>query len=295
MTSDATLLKRWPEHLIKQLTSGNFVLVVGAGVSQTCVNQHGERPPGWHDLLSRLAKEILTGAARKAVNELVKAERLLEGAELLRSRAKRVGKEEDFLHRVAELTDGGNVTAKQFQPSSVYEKLLMLEPDMIVTTNYDRVLERASKSGYNVHSFTSAALGRDVRSGNPAILKIHGSVDESTKIVLTRSDYSRLRRDGAHCLEVLQALFLTKTALFVGYGFGDPDIQLLLENVMGGRGDVAAHYLLASKAIPDHQTMVYEFCFGTTVIRYAAGDYGEADQMLGLLANAVQSRRAASV
>ena len=78
------------------------------------------------------------------------------------------------------------------------------------------------------------------------LVKIHGSVDDATNLVMTRSDYARLRRLGAHVLEVLQALFLTKTALFVGYGFGDPDVQLLLENVMGARGEVAAHYLLTS-------------------------------------------------
>ena len=123
------------------------------------------------------------------------------------------------------------------------------------------------------------------------LVKIHGSVDDATNLVMTRSDYARLRRLGAHVLEVLQALFLTKTALFVGYGFGDPDVQLLLENVMGARGEVAAHYLLTSKAIPEYVKDTYEYCFGTTVIGFADGDFAEMTRMIELLGEAVEARR----
>lgn len=165
------------------------------------------------------------------------------------------------------------------------------EPEVVVTTNYDRVIERATRNGYNVHSYESSTLGRDVRSGTPVLVKVHGTVDSASKIILTRSDYSRLRREGAHALEVLQALFLTRTALFVGYSFSDPDIHLLLENVLGARGDVAAHYLLTSDTIPLHQRDVYKYCYGTAVVTFGKQDYKEMNRMLELLAEAVEARR----
>lgn len=294
MTTDQTLLGRWPEHLIKQLVSGNFVLVMGAGISRGCINDVGLHPPGWEDLISGLARELLTGVHRKSVIGLVKAGRLLEAAELLRARARATAKEEDFLHRVADLTDGGATAAEQFKPSPLHDSLLTLEPEIVVTTNYDKIFERASNNGYYVHTHTSTTVGRDIRSGNPVVLKIHGSVDDGSRVVLTRSDYARLRREGAHSLEVLQALFLTRTALFVGYGLGDPDIQLLLENAVGARGETASHYVLASKKVPEFERVMLEYCFGTTLVTFADGDFGEMARMLSLLGDEVTVRRNAA-
>ena len=169
---------------------------------------------------------------------------------------------------------------------------MTLEPEIIVTTNYDKLLEAATKNGYNVHAYTSTSFGRDVRSGNPSIVKVHGSIDDGPKIILTRSDYARLRREGAEVLEVLQALFLTRTALFVGYSMGDPDMQLLLENVLGARGQVSADYLLGSKALPEYQRDVFDFCYGTTLVSFADGDYAEMARMVELLGIEAQTQRA---
>lgn len=292
MTADATLLRRWPAHLVKQIVAGNFVLVVGAGVSSASRNDAGESPPNWTTLITRLANELLTAKPKTVVRDLVAKGRLLEAAELIRARAKAAGKEEDFLHLIAQLTSGGTAERDKFKPGPLHDSLMTLEPEIIVTTNYDKLLERATNNGYNVHAYTSTSLGRDVRSGNPSIVKVHGSIDDGSKIILTRSDYARLRREGAEVLEVLQALFLTRTALFLGYSMGDPDIQLLLENVLGARGQVAAHYLLSSKALPEFQRDVFEYCYGTTLVPFADGDYAEMAHMVALLGTEVQSQRA---
>jgi hypothetical protein len=85
------------------------------------------------------------------------------------------------------------------------------------------------------------------RSGLPLI---HGTVDKVDEIVLSRTDYSRLRLHGAQALEVLEALLLTRTALLVGYGLRDPDVQLLFENVFGARDETPAHYILTPDNVP---------------------------------------------
>ncbi len=289
--TDITLLKRWPTQLLDRVASKNFVLVVGAGISRGCTNTVGKSPPSWSELIHDLAKTFTTGMVKKTVLELAGHGRYLDAAELLRGRARIQAREEDFLQRIADVTDGGRKPADQYQPSELHETLLELEPDVLVTTNYDRILERATKNGYNLHSYDSTTLSRDVRLGMPVLIKIHGSVDSAREIVLTRSDYTRLRRQGAQVLEVLQSLFLTKTALFVGYSFSDPDIHLLLENVLGARGDVQAHYLLTSGSVPLHLREIYQYCYGTAAVTYSSGDYMEMRRMLELLGQQVAARR----
>jgi hypothetical protein len=291
-TQDATLMARWPEHVIDRVASRSFVLVLGAGTSGGCKNDAGRVPPGWRELLKLLAEAYTTGTAKTAALRLVAHEDYLQAAELIRVRSRGAGKEQDFLKKVAEVTDGGRKTEDQYQPVALHDALLRLEPDVLVTTNYDRVLERATKNGYNVHRYDSTTLGSDVRSGTPVLIKIHGSVDSVSELVLTRSDYSRLRRQGAHVLEVLQALFLTRTALFIGYSFSDPDIHLLLENVLGARGDVPAHYLLTGHHTPGYVRDIYAHSYGTTTVTYKSGDYNESRRMVELLGDEVGARRA---
>lgn len=293
MTSDRTLQRRWPESLIQQVATHNFVLVVGAGASLGCSNSIGARPLSWPDLIKQLNAKFGSGSTKAAVTKLLQHNQFLEAAEVLKAHARATSKEQDFLDAIVLLTDGGPSQDRQFQPGKLQDTLLRLDPYVFVTTNYDRILERACNSGFNVHHSDFDQLAQDVRTGTPLILKIHGSADRKKGMVLTRSDYMRLRREATTALEVLQALLLTRTTLFVGYSFSDPDIQLLLENAVGARGGPAAHYLLTSDSTPTHQREVLKHSYGTTLVTYKGADYAEMARMLELLADAVEAVRTA--
>jgi DNA polymerase elongation subunit (family B) len=228
--------------------------------------------------------------AKTDVNNLIKQANFLEAAQYLKMQARGSAKESDFLSTIAEATDGNSQGGGNFMPSKFHDTLLRLNPDIIVTTNYDKILERASASGYKVHDYASTAIGRLVRSGQPLIIKIHGSIDDPDGIILTRADYARLRKQGSDALEVLQALFLTRTALFIGYSLNDPDIQLVLENVLGARDEPISHYMLASKDVKEYQRDVLRYCYGTDIVSYRPGDYEEMFKMLVLLADLVDAK-----
>lgn len=292
MVSDRVLRLRWPETLISQIAAHNFLLVVGAGASRNCVDSRGAKPLGWLELLKQLNAKFGTGQMKAEVTKLLQHRQYLEAAEALKTHARSKSKEQDFLEMLVTLTDGGAHADRQFQPGKLHDTLLRLDPFVIVTTNYDRILERATNNGFNVHHSEFDNLAQDVRTATPLILKIHGTVDRKNGMVLTRSDYTRLRREGATALEVLQALLLTRTALFVGYSFSDLDIQLLLENALGARGGAAAHYLLTSTSTPAHLREVLKFSYGTTLVTHKADDYAEMARMLELLAESVETLRA---
>jgi len=241
--------------------------------------------------LNRLIGSHTSGASKAAAKDAVTKGDYLGAAELLRVKTRANGKEQDFLSLIADQTDGGQKPEQQFQPVTLHETLLRLDPHVLITTNYDKVLERATRNGYKVHLYDSMNLGAELRSGSPVLIKIHGSVDHAQDLILTRSDYTRLRRDGAHALEVVQALLLTRPALFVGYSFNDPDVHLILENILGATGAVPSHYLLTGDSIPDHVREIYRYCYGTSVVRFGSGDFAEINRMLELLAEAVELRR----
>ncbi|KQX69593.1 hypothetical protein ASD06_00570 [Angustibacter sp. Root456] len=202
-----------------------------------------------------------------------------------------MSREQDFFSYIRTAVDGR--AGSNFDGSEWHDALVKLEPDLIVTTNYDKIIERSTGHGYSTHTYESERVAGDVRRRIPTLLKIHGSVDAIEDTILTRTDFTRLRLHGVHALSVLQALFLTRTVLLLGYSLGDPDIQLLLENVLGGRNESPAHYMLTQDSLPDYERDVLRYSHGVTTITYPSGEHERGLASLRVLADLVQSAKPA--
>jgi hypothetical protein len=110
----------------------------------------------------------------------------------------------------------------------------------ILTTNYDRLLELAARDrGHrrlysNSFTFNDASkIAGAIHSKNPAIIHIHGNPQNIAfdDFVFTAEDYLRIRRKYPGFTLSLQALFMTYSILFVGYGGSDPHLEELLEEL----------------------------------------------------------------
>lgn len=259
------LLVDWPDNLIRQIRDGRWVLFLGSGVAATCCNEAKNSPPTWEQLLASLAEGITDGSKQERAYELIGSRRFLAAAEHIRWCYRDAAKDTDFLNRVRDAVRGP--ADDPFQPSQVYAILLDLQPTIVVTTNYDRLFEIASRSAYDALCYYDASIASNVRKGQPILLKLHGRIDEMRQIVLTRQDYMRLRREGAHALETLRSLFHTHTVLFVGYSLEDPDVQLMLE-AAGGDCDPEAHYLLSRSAYEPYEIETFRNFYGVSVLSY---------------------------
>jgi SIR2-like domain len=277
--------EHWPHEVIDHAKRRNLMLFVGAGVSASCRNDRGQRPPGWADLLVRVADRIGMGRRRAEMNDLIRQDRLLEAAELLKIDAGNRSRLQDMFSVLKESVDGA--AGHLFPGSEWHEAIVRAEPQVIVTTNYDKIIERATSSGYVVHEYNSPAVAADVRRNYPLLLKIHGTIDRVEGIVLSRRDYTDVRRQGTHAMETLHALLLTRPALLLGYRLRDPDLQLILENIFGGQNQTPAHYMLAPDDMPDYERDVLTYSYGVTVIPYPSGDHAEALRRFQELADLV--------
>jgi hypothetical protein len=102
--------------------------------------------------------------------------------------------------------------------------------DEAVTTNYDRLFERAwCDAG---RSF--AVLPNQTAAESAAwLLKMHGSVDDPKHIVLSREDYLRFENEGVALAGLVQSMLLTRHILFVGYSLSDDNFHRLVHQVRG--------------------------------------------------------------
>jgi len=259
----------WPETLVNLIGNQDFVLFLGAGLSANAANSRGETPPRWRELLEDLTANLIThNSTAGLIRRFIKAKDYLSAAEHLAYFCENNSLLAEFRNRIVRATDGGDNSNDAFFGGAVYGLISDLNPRIIVTTNYDRILERHFVNGFRVKHFEDSDIASNIRQGAPVLLKLHGTADTPEKTILTRTDFARLRRTGGHALETVQALLLTRTVLFLGYSLDDPDLRLLLENLFGAQGQLPAHYLLGSNRIPLPDRRSLKEVYGTQVLAY---------------------------
>jgi hypothetical protein len=268
----------WPAHLIERIARDRWVLFIGSGVSASSRNTASQSPPDWVTLLSTLCALIRDDATREIGERLIANRELLAAADHIRYALDSELNLGGYFSAIRAAVDGPG--GDRYEPSSIFDALLTLDPKVVFTTNYDRLFETASRSGYAVHRYDSLSLSHDLRQGEPVLVKLHGSTDSINDIVLTRTDYARVTEDGRHVFAALNALSLTSTILFVGYSLDDPDIQLVLQEV-GRRGlSPEAHFILSPAPVSAARVPVFKESFGVSVLCYPAGDHAEAERAL---------------
>lgn len=224
-----------PEELIEAARQHTLVPLIGAGVSR----QTGHPFPTWRGLLDALIERAL---ANKPIPSISKAEseemrRLLDRGQFLMVaedlRSKLGAHEyEDFLMKTFE--------PKNVKPAEVHKALFRLKPPLILTTNYDRLLENAHadvrRTTADVYTYLQAAnvqraLGKASPKDRSIIFKVHGSIDEPSKIIFTELDYRKLTYEELGYRAMISAIFITKSVLMLGFSFSDGELVLLLESL----------------------------------------------------------------
>lgn len=264
----------WPDDLVESLARRDCVIFVGAGFSKNATSSSAAAPPSWKELLLKLLDTIYpkNTSGRRAsrgqkIQSQINAGDLLWAAQELELEYSEKGKSSDFRGIICRSVDGPK--NHEFEPGEVHDTLLDLNSRLVITTNYDKVIERLFGVGYVYLDYSSDAIADTIRSGREVVLRLHGSVDYPDKTVLTRLDFSRLRKNGSQAISVLEALSLTRTVLFLGYSLDDPDLQLVLENQVNISGGTASHYRLASAgSVPDSRKKVMNEAFGVNIIPY---------------------------
>lgn len=288
----------WPNVLVEALARSECVLFIGAGFTKNAKGSGGKSPVSWPELLDKLLDEIAPrpsagrrGSRAASIAGQIRNGDLLWAAQALEAEFAEAGRLTDFKSLIAQTVDGP--TSAHFQPGRPHDALVSLDARTIVTTNYDKVLERLFGDGYAYLTYKSDNIAESIRTGKPVVLKLHGTTDDPQGLILTRLDFALLRQHGGQALTVMEALALTRTVLFLGYGLDDPDLHLILENQMRVSGSAPGHYLLAhGRSITDARRGVMSKAFGVEVIRYD-GDHttGFLTAIEGLAAQ-VQSVRA---
>src|SRR5271170_3898914 len=259
--------------LAERIAREEVVLYVGAGASASAGYK------GWSDFLEVLRKRAETQmtnygqAALRYFNEqLIKKDKSLEAADWLH---KALGQD------LQEIVVNEFGPANYRSPSVIHHYLARFPSGLVITTNYDDLLDQAfKKAGRRPFRWTwrnTDNVVRQLKSLNtkqPGILHLHGHTDDPESIVLTGSQYAAEMHKHKPVGELLSWLLATRTFLFIGASFNDPDlVYLLQQNVAKYGNSLRRHYALVPYTeVPGPRKEIFESGLGVTLIPVGSSD-----------------------
>lgn len=269
---------------LKELESGNAAILAGAGLSV---------PAGfvdWRELVRPLANEIKLDISKEA--DLVAVAQFQVNAS---------GNNRHSLHKAIV-----NAFSADTAPTVNHRILARLPIATYWTTNYDKLIETALKEADKVVDVKWAvAQLADTRPRRDAVVyKMHGDVDRPDEAVATRDDYERYATDRGAFVNALAGDLVSKTFLFLGFSFSDPNLEHVLARVrIMFRTNQRRHYAILRKRTQQEGEGKDEF--DNAVIRQALmiedlkrfnvktlmiGDYSEITDILSEIDRRYRSR-----
>ncbi|MEB8193584.1 SIR2 family protein [Raoultella terrigena] len=236
------------EDLINDLAQQKVVLFLGSGVSSSVNLDAINRFKGWPEFLEEAAKDrSLT--LKKQIKNLLKAKDYLLACELLQA-----DYGDAWERKVTE------EYGRAAQPSVLHKALISLRQRIILTTNFDKLIESAWASSladgerhFKVISKVDNDIFKVLKEHDTSyIIKIHGSIDDVSNIVFSRSQYIRLAFGNENYSLFLDSLLLNYTFLFVGFSMDDPAITSLMELYAYKYPKSRPHYIITSNKIPQN-------------------------------------------
>lgn len=203
----ATVLKHFYKTFLNSLDAGDAAIFIGAGMS---------RPSGfvdWKELLREVAEEV--GLDVDKESDLIAVAQYHLNAKSNRARLNQ--------KLIEEFT-------KDAKPSENHRLIASLSIRSIWTSNYDTLIEDAFKELQkrpDVKS-TQPNLSQSVPGRDVTIYKMHGDISQPQDAVLTKDDYETYATKRGLFIEKLQGDLVSKTFLFLGFSFTDPNIDYIL-------------------------------------------------------------------
>ncbi|WP_281649699.1 SIR2 family protein [Novacetimonas hansenii] len=204
-------------------------VMVGAGFSRNAelIGRDVGKPPLWGDLREAMVSKLYKSCPEAAPFDPL---RLAEEFRTYLGQAAL----NDFVRE--------QVPDASWRPGRMHFKLMALPWADVLTTNYDTLLERASKR----HNVVMDAIDLSTVR-RPRIIKLHGSVDRNARLVIAEEDYRVYPRKSAAFVNTARQVFLENELCLIGFSGDDPNFLQWSGWVRDHLGDHARRiYLVGS-------------------------------------------------
>ncbi|MCW0321005.1 SIR2 family NAD-dependent protein deacylase [Pantoea dispersa] len=253
------------DDLIKDLSLKKVVLFIGSGVSSSATLEEKDRFKGWGDFLSAAAQDR-EEPLRKQIKDLISARDYLLACELLQE-----SYAESWEMKVSE--EYGRAAS----PSKLHKSIISLKQRILITTNFDKLLEDAwseslanGERHYKVISGINNDSFKVLKDHDTAyLIKIHGSIDDFSKIVFSRSQYIKLAFGNDNYSSFIESLLLNYTFHFIGFSMDDPAILSIMEMYALKYPNSRPHYIFTSDSNHENINKIHRALRKLIVLPYS--------------------------
>ena len=205
--ADYPLIEKLAQALWQRDKFGHGVaIMVGAGFSRCAATTYDtdKKLPIWRDLAQKLADEL-------GESEHTDALRLAQMYQ-------------DYFGK-ARLYDllKSEVKDEIWEHTELYKRLLKLPWSEVLTTNWDTLLERASKT---IHEpiYNIVIKQEDMAScHSPRIVKLHGTINVSSDLIFTQEDYRCYPQKYGIFVNFVRQVFVENELCLIGFSGDDPN------------------------------------------------------------------------
>lgn len=149
-----------------------------------------------------------------------------------------------------------NAFEHDFKPNILDDLIASLNPEHIITTNYDHLLDH--------YQYEVIKSDRDLlkAKSNHYLIKMHGDIDDIENIVFKEDDYLRFSHTHALIELYIKSLLIDHTFLFVGYSLNDYNLKMFLSwiDYLGHEKKVKenmhANYLITNDISPNQSYLI---------------------------------------
>lgn len=226
---------------VKDLAESNVAIFAGAGLSKSAGYVD------WPGLLRDIADEL--GLSVDKEHDLISLAQYHENEKQNRNGVNRKILEE--FSEQAEETENHRILAR-------------LPITTFWTTNYDTLIEEALKSACKVvdtkHELKQLATTRPKR--DTVVYKMHGDVLHPADAIITKSQYEYYYKTHEPFITALSGDLISKTFLFLGFSFTDPNLDYILSRLnhqMGKNGKQHYCFMRTVVRAKDEDEELYKY------------------------------------
>lgn len=146
--------------------------------------------------------------------------------------------------------------SKRTTPTTAQLALAQLPLGTVWTSNYDGLLELAfGRKGSVDVKIADASLAVSDPNAVTTIYKMHGDLHDPSTVIVSRDDYERYASTHRNFQTALRAHLTSKTFLFVGFSFSDPNLAYIFSELRVSLGNnPRTHFAIIRRASPPDVT-----------------------------------------
>ena len=146
-----------------------------------------------------------------------------------------------------------NIFTEDVEETENHRILARLPINTYWTTNYDKLIETSLEKNNMIVDVKheNKQLPTSKYKRDAVVYKMHGDADHPADAIITRDDYEKYFRTHEPFINALQGDLITKTFLFIGFSFNDPNLEYALSRVRLNFDENSSHHYCFVKSIDE--------------------------------------------